>query len=315
MGSLCAETKTETPRLLAALRSPIVLHGDDQQAFRDPLLVFVDGEFVLFYSWATNDAEGRAWWQTAMSRSRDLSTWSEPKTITPRDRSLNYCSPGSLIRHEGQWVLALQTYPTPNGEKFGNDDSRLWLMRSDDLEQWGEPELIRFLGPEVSREEMPRMIDPCIVADKDVPGKWWCFCKIKQTGVSMAWSTDLKTWNFAGRVDGGENAGVIEQNDEYVLFHSPENGIGVKRSNDLQHWREDGLLLLGQKDWTWSQGRLTAGYVLDAREVPGVERYVMVFHGERDKDSFTRHASVGIAWSSDLKTWEWPDATTTPEVN
>ena len=48
---------------------------------------------------------------------------------------------------------------------------------------------------------MPRMIDPCIVADKDMPGKWSCFCKFKQTGVSMAWSKDLEIWHPDGRVD------------------------------------------------------------------------------------------------------------------
>jgi len=166
--------------------------------------------------------------------------------------------------------------------------------------------MIFFLGPEVPHEKMPRMIDPCIIADKDESRKWWCFCKIKQTGVSMAWSRDLKTWHFDGRVDGGENARVIAQNDEYILFHSPENGVGVKRSRDLHSWRDEGVLTLGQHDWQWAQGRLTAGYGFDARTIPGVGRCVMVFHCERDKDSFTHDASIGIAWSGDLKPWHWP---------
>jgi hypothetical protein len=180
-------------------------------------------------------------------------------------------------------------------------------MRSADLRSWETPELVQFLGPDVPPEKMPRMIDPCIVPDKDVAGKWWAFCKIKQTGVSIAWSEDLKTWHYEGRVDGGENAGVLVQRGEYVLFHSPEDGIGVKRSGDLHQWKDAGLLKLGQAEWPWAQGRITAGYVLDARTIHGVSRYVMVFHGERDKlDSFTRHANIGIAWSEDLATWTWP---------
>src|SRR5258708_23386612 len=303
VGALHADADTA---LLARVHCRILFAGGALRACRDPLLLYADGQFWLFFSLATNDRGGLAWWQTAFSKSPDLQHWSEPVTITPRDRALNFCSPGSIVCYGGSWVLALQTYPTPSGEKFGNDSSRLWLMRSPDLEHWDKPELHSFMGPDVPQEKMPRMIDPCLVADKDEPGKWWCFCKIKQTGVSMAWSRDLKTWHYEGRVEGGENACVIVQGGEYVLFHSPENGIGIKRSNDLHQWREEGVLTLGQRDWPWAQGRITAGYVFDARTIPGVECFVMVFHGERDKASFTAHASIGIAWSTDLKVWHWP---------
>ena len=293
--------------LLDSLRTPVLLAGGDRVAYRDPLLLSHDGEFWLFYSLATQDAAG----QTAYSRSRDLAQWSSPVTITPRDPALNFCSPGSLVQVGSEWILALQTYPTPQGEKYGDESSRLWLMRSPDLQNWGQPELLSFLGPGVSREQMPRMIDPTLVRDKDDPAKWWCFAKIRQTGVSRAFSTDLKRWNYVGRVDGGENACVIVQGDEYVLFHSPANGIGIKRSPDLVHWRDDGLLTLGQKDWPWAQGRITAGYVMDGRALPGLGRYVMVFHGNGPLDEqayFSTHASIGIAWSDDLKTWRWPGA-------
>jgi hypothetical protein len=156
---------------------------------------------------------------------------------------------------------------------------------------------------------MPRMIDPYLLEDKDDAGKWWCFCKVKQTGISMAWSRDLKTWHPQGREEGGENPCVIVQGGEYVLFYSPRNGIGVKRSKDLRIWSDEGVLLLGQRDWPWAQGRLTAGYVLDARNVSGVGRYLMVFHGsgpEDERTMFHTHASIGLAWSDDLKVWHWP---------
>jgi hypothetical protein len=304
-------TASATQRLLTALTSPILLHGDERRAFRDPLLVHAQGKFWLFYSLATNPPgpirQGGAYWQVAYSTSTDLKRWSAPTAITPRDHSLNFSSPGSIVRDHDQWVLALQTYPMPNGEKFGNDDSRLWLMRSTDLERWGKPELLALLGPNVKREAMPRMIDPFVMADKDVPGRWLAFGKIKQTGVSMAWSPDLKTWHYTGRVDGGENVGVVIQGGEYVMYHSPENGIGEKRSTDGVHWRDVALHTLGQADWPWAKTRLTAGYVLDARDVPGVGRYLMVFHGEPDAESFSIRASIGIAWSDDLKTWHWPE--------
>ena len=306
VASLVAKSNSD---LLTALTSPVLFRGDAQTAYRDPMILQVDGVFWMFFTLNTHDASGLPFWQTAYSKSTDLAHWSEPLAITPRDRKLNFCSPGSIIRFNGEWVLCLQTYPTPGDSTHGDDSSRLWLMRSDDLAHWSEPELIKFLWPSVSREAMPRMIDPYLMADKDEPGKWWCFCKVKQTGVSIAWSRDLETWHPAGREDGGENPCVIVQNDEYVLFHSPANGIGVKRSRDLRVWRDEGVLTLGQAGWPWAQGRITAGYVIDARSVAGVGRYVMVFHGsgpEDERTMFHTYASIGIAWSDDLKTWHWP---------
>ncbi len=184
---------------------------------------------------------------TAWSKSRDLVKWSEPAIFTPRDQNLNYGSPGNIIRHGDRWVLCLQTYPRPNGERYGNASARIWTMRSKDLETWERPELLRVKGPNVPPEKMGRMIDAYLLEDKDEPGKWWCF--YKQSGMSMSWSRDLDMWTYAGRTSAGENACVIVDGDEYVLFHSPGNGIGVKRSKDLTKWRDEGVLTLGQKAW------------------------------------------------------------------
>ena len=84
---------------------------------------------------------------------------------------------------------------------------------------------------------MGRMIDPYLLEDKDEQGKWWCF--YKQNGVSMSYSHDLRNWTFFGHAESGENVSVLNERDEYILFHSPSNGISIKRSSDLQHL--DGL--------------------------------------------------------------------------
>ena len=56
---------------------------------------------------------------------------------------------------------------------------------------------------------------------------------------------------------------VLTDADEYVLIHSPANGMGVKRSGDLRHWRDVGKsITLGQRDWPWAETRLTAGFGL-----------------------------------------------------
>jgi hypothetical protein len=183
-------------------------------------------------------------------------------------------------------------------------------MRSSDLIHWSEPELLRVKGPEVVVEDMGRMIDPYLIEDKDEPGKWWCF--YKQHGISMSWSRDLKTWTYFGRTGSGENVCVLVDEDEYILIHSPRNGMGVKRSTNLRNWRDVGqVITLGQKQWPWAETRLTAGFVLDLREDPRVGRYLLFFHGggpgeKRTQDNVDACCSLGIAWSDDLETWRWP---------
>jgi hypothetical protein len=298
----------DEPRLnLAALPSPILFQGDAVTAYRDPTAIYHDGVFRLFFTLVKIDSDGIPWLYTAWSKSTDLQLWSPPQTLTPKDRRLNFSSPGNIVRFGQQWLMCLQTYPRPNGEKYGNETARLWTMRSDDLEHWGPPELLRVKGPDVPQDAMGRMIDPYLLQDKDEPARWWCF--YKQRGVSMSWSRDLKTWTYFGRADAGENVCVLVDGGEYVMFHSPHNGIGVKRSSDLRTWRDAGLLTLGQRDWPWAQGRITAGFVLDLRRESRVGRGIMFFHGSGPKDEremFDNYASLGIAWSDDLVDWHWP---------
>lgn len=95
-----------------------------------------------------------------------------------------------------------------------------------------------------------------------------------------------------------------------LSWSDPEHGIGIKRSKDLINWREVGLYTLGQKDWPWAQGRITAAHVLDLRDQLEIGKYLMFFHGSSKEGTAERethgHASLGIAWSNDLDHWEWP---------
>lgn len=302
-----ASQPASRPIDFAAIASPIIFKGDANTAYRDPAAVYHNGVFRVFFTLVKKDDDGGVNMYTAVSRSADLVHWTDPRILTPKDRSLNYSSPGDVIRFGNEWVLCLQTYCRPKGEKFGNASSRLFVMRSGDLETWSKPEMLMVKGPDVPADKMGRMIDPYLLEDKDEPGKWWCF--YKQNGVSMSWSRDLKTWIYAGRADAGENPCVIVDGNEYVLFHSPGNGIGVKRSADFKTWKGAGLITLGQNDWPWAKGRLTAGFVLDLRRDPRVGKCIMFFHGsgpETEKTMFDNFASLGIAWSDDLTTWHWP---------
>jgi hypothetical protein len=181
-------------------------------------------------------------------------------------------------------------------------------MKSRDLKNWGKPQIIMVKGKEIAIAKMGRMIDPYIIEDKDAKGKYWCF--YKQNGVSLSYSYDMENWTFFGSTQSGENVSVLIEENEYILFHSPHNGIGIKKSNYLINWKNVGKkITLGQKEWKWAKGRISAGTVLklqESKEYP----YIMFFHGSgpliEEKGDFDRNASIGIAWSKNLKDWYWP---------
>lgn len=308
------EISGEQSALLDNLQSPILFKGDSVTAYRDPAVLFEDGKFYLFFTLVEIEPDSMIYSYTVMSTSRDLKEWSPIQKLTPRNQSLNYCSPGNVIRYKDEWILCLQTYPRVGYHmsempRYGDSTARVFIMRSTDLEAWSEPELIKVKGPNVAREDMGRMIDPYLLQDIHNPEKYWCF--YKQNGVSMSWSNDLVNWNFHSSAHAGENVCVLKEKGQYLLFHSPHNGIGIKHSNDLNVWADRGeLITLGQEEWPWARGRVTAGAVLDMRKQPEIQNYLMFFHGSGPGDErldFDRNSSIGLAWSKDLEYWSWPN--------
>ena len=290
--------------ILDGIKSSRLIPGDGTHAFRDPAVICRDGVFRLYCTYVETEADGGIYMYTVLMRSTDLVHWSAPRKLTPRDRALNFSSPGNIVEWRGEYVMCLQTYCRENGEKYGNERSRIWTMRSRDLENWDEPRPLMVKG-DVPLSGMGRMIDPYLIYD-GAAGLWNCF--YKQNGVSRSTSPDLERWEYRGAFPGGENVSVIRRGGEYLMFHSPENGIGVKRAFDLEHWEDAGALLtFGQREWRWARGRLTAGFVLPFAEDGGTV-YLMFFHGtgpEDERVDFDRNASIGLAWSRDLERWEW----------
>lgn len=299
-----------SPLPLSALPSPILLQGSDTVAYRDPAAVYVNGVFHLFYTYNQSRGENQdVRMAVGASTSSDLIHWTPTRILTRIDPNLNFCSPGDVFRWHGEWRMCVTSYPRPNGEVYGNQNARIWLMRSPDLADWSEPEILRVKGPDVPRENIGRMIDPYIFEDRSDPGRWWCF--FKQDGrIHRSWTRDFATWTpVQGTIAEGENACVVVKDGWYYLFSSPKNGIAVQRSKDLDHWEHLGLLTLGQDGWPWARGRITAGFVLDLRADPAVGRYLMFFHGtgpDPEPKVFDTRACIGIAWSDDLATWQWP---------
>ena len=292
---------------LNAIPDVRIFRGDATVTYRDPAVWYEDGVFHLFFTYGRVEDGNRSYSYVAQSESRDLIHWTAPRILTPRGQELNYSSPGNVVVDGEDRILCVQTYPTPgattNKIVYADQTARLFTMRTRDWKTWSAPELLRVKGDDVPREQMGRMIDPYLLRDRDDPGLWRCF--YKQNGVSFSTSRDLVHWTFVGKADAGENVCVLLKDNRYVMFHSPKNGIGVKTSDNAVDWTDEGpLLTLGQKDWPWASGRITAGAVIDCRRVPGVGKYLMFFHASSPIDFAP--ASLGLAWSDDLKTWTWP---------
>ena len=86
-----------------------------------------------------------------------------------------------------------------------------------------------------------------------------------------------------------------------MLIHSPENGIGIKESEDLDTWRDVGTYTLGQDGWDFASGRLTAAFAMPLAHDLG-HKYAVLFHGSR-ADAFPEthgNASLAIAFTDDF---------------
>lgn len=299
--------------ILNSIDSAILFQGNETTAYRDPAVLYYNDQFYLFFTLVKTENK-YIYSFIAHSRSKDLKKWSPIKILTPKDQNLNFSSPGNISRINGKWVMCLQTYPRPgyrSDEKirYGSKESRIYLMQSTDLENWSNPELLKVKGPAVNQEDMGRMIDPFIIEDKEEKGKWWCF--YKQNGVSISYTFDFQEWTFYGYTESGENVCIMEREDDYIMFHSPSNGIGMKRSLDLMNWEDFGeIITLGQKEWNWAKGRVTAGTVIDLRSVNRLGKYIMFFHGSgprtENEGDFDKNSSIGLAWTENLSNWDWP---------
>lgn len=253
----------------------VIFEQIEKYSYRDPAAYIKNGVIYLFFTLVENAEDGQFFY-VAECVSRDFIHWSEPVILTEKDKNKNFSSPGNVILYNGEYYLCLQTYPRPNNETYGNNDSRVYIMKSKDLLHWEKPRLLK-VKSNIPVENMGRMIDPYILDDN---GLFYCF--FKQNGVSFSASNDLMNWEFQGNTDCGENVCVVKQNGEYLIFHSPENGIGLLKTKDFKQFDDCGITTLQQEKWKWAKDRITAGFVLELPEEYD-SRYALFFHGDNEE--------------------------------
>ncbi len=272
---------------------------------RDPAIIYRDGIFRCFHTSVEENNENRCLY-LEMSTSENLIDWQTKRLTTS---SLNFSSPGNIIRVGRQWCMCVQSYPINHGEMWGNDDSRLWLMFSSDLENWSEPEVMVQSGCTCKWVTSSRQIDPYLVQYKN---EYYCFYKA-QNKLGLIKSPDMKNWEevspdrpVISHDDipdhcAIENPCIIrDDNNRFVLFFSPcrqGRGIGVAYSDNLIEWKD--FKYLDFPALRWAKNGPTAPAVIDMRQDTGY--WIMFFHG--DDEHIGHSAALGIAWSKNLLEW------------
>ncbi len=272
----------------------LIFKQTQEYSYRDPAAYIENGIIYLFFTLVENTPE-RQYFYVAMSQSKDFVNWGKPEILTEKDNLKNYSSPGNVIKFNNDYYLCLQTYPRKDGQIYGNENSRIFTMKSKDLLNWEKPVLLKVKG-DIPEKEMGRMIDPYLLDDGD---KFICF--FKQNGVSFSTSEDLVNWQFQGFADCGENVCVLKEKDEYLIFNSPKNGINIMSTMDFKSFKNIRTLYLNQENKTWAKDRITAGFVIDASSISPY-KYAMFYHGDNE-DDYLFGASLAVAFSDDLADW------------
>ncbi len=272
----------------------LIFEQTNKYSYRDPAAYIENGVIYLFFTLVENTPE-RQYFYVAMSQSKDFINWSKPEILTEKDNLKNYSSPGNVIKYNGEYFICLQTYPRKDGQIYGNESSRIFTMKSKDLIHWDKPVLLKVKG-NIPESDMGRMIDPFLFDDGD---KFICF--FKQNGVSYSTSEDLVNWKCEGFTECGENVCVIKENDEYLIFNSPDNGINIMATNDFETFTDVRTLYLNQKNKPWAKDRITAGFVIDVSSISPY-KYAMFYHGDNE-DDYLFGATLAVVFSNDLCVW------------
>jgi hypothetical protein len=239
----------------------------------------------------------------------DLVRWSAPRRLTTSP--LSFSSPGNVLKLQDEWVLCVQSYPVDPGQEWGNESSRLWLMRSRDLLDWSEPRMMYPQGCQGRWTQSRRQIDPYLV---QYAGNIYCFYKTSgQLGLIV--SHDLEHWEEAcpdhpvlsirDTPDGAavENPCVVKVEGGFAMIFAPcraGRGIGLAYSTDLLAWQD--VHYLDFPALSWADRGPTAAMLLDVRGEAG--DWLMAFHGERDDAGSGHSAALALAWSEDLEHWQ-----------
>lgn len=291
------------------ISNPIIDTGS-RLARRDPALYFYNDTFYLFHT-AVEYKKFQYVFYLEVATSKNLIDWSVPKRVIKSSKG--FSSPGNVFKAKGLFNLCIQTYPVPRFKQYASEQSRLWLIQSEDLMNWSEPQILKEQGAQVEWSKSQRQIDPFIIEHEH---KYYCYYKTSGN-IGALISNDLFYWEELSKDKpilsrnqlpdhaSIENICIIKEkvdNTDFIMFFSPcrrERGVGVAKSIDLIHW--EFIHYLNLPKFKWAASRPTAPSVIDLRAECG--KWLMAFHADR---GLPHGGALGLAWSKDLVNWEFP---------
>ena len=117
---------------LKNINKTVIFEQTKQYSYRDPAAYYYNGCIYLYFT-LVEQIEDHQFFYIGMSTSTDMVNWSTPVKLTKRNSALDYSSPGNILEKDGIFYMCMQTYCRPNGEVFGNQDSRIFFMKSKNL--------------------------------------------------------------------------------------------------------------------------------------------------------------------------------------
>jgi predicted GH43/DUF377 family glycosyl hydrolase len=275
-------------------------------------ICYHEGNFHLYFTVVKGVFEDRQAWFIGHVKTQDFILFDEMTCISPE----GYGSPGNVFLHEGQFVICYQSYPRKSLDKAPGDECRLFFSYSDDLERWGDPEIVSVEGCRsnwgVKGSWQRRQIDPYVLREGDT---YYLFYK---GGYHMGlWaSEDLRTWRDLtpdkpllktgpeSWSHGVENPCVIKVDERFYMFYDSTGRYEGRKeyllhyitSPDLANWDAGHTLPLPRT--------VGAPFIIDLRETFGV--FIIAFHCGTDRTDADRYLSgLGIGWSEDFRKWKF----------
>ena len=287
-------------------------------ALRDPAIYYLEGEFHLYFTLVKGLYDDRQSWFIGHTKTPDFIFYSEISCISPK----GYASPGNVFRYKDRYVICYQSYPRTSVAKAPGDECRIFFSYSDDLEDWGDPEIISEEGCvspwATTGSWRRRQIDPYVLVENDT-----CYLFYKGGYHLGLWaSDDLNSWKDLTSEKplvergpeswshGAENPCALKVDDTFYLFYDSTgryegkkpNRLHYKTSKDLIDWDPGHAIDLPDgESRVLSYG---APFFIDLRDSHGL--FLAAYHTGGDRTGSDRYLTdIGIGWSEDFKTWRF----------
>lgn len=291
-----------------ALRNPLLGYPD--AAIKDAFLVRHEGIFRLGYSLIRDDPFR---FRLGFASSTDLVTF-QPAPTLDQPETGGLASPTVVRAPDGRFVMTYNSHTRDVGTAL----NKLYLRTSSDLQVWSEPTRLHIDGADADDD---RLIDAALAFTDH--GAFLLFKREQRPQIAHSPSGAPEgPWKLLGAIepDNLENLQALRIDGRWHLLgtslplvHRPMLYRLDGDEADPAAWRSwTPVRELEIPEQSWNRGptiayeRANAAYLVDARPTDGF--FYLLYAGSTEVKSFEGrgHASLGLARSPDLITWDVP---------